>query len=110
MRKKIFKQVDLTCVFQTHNLANEGLGGTTVAVPGLLSYRNGRILFQETVPRKREMRNARLYEGKLTNLVLRKDGCYHPFIKGYKAGGTLSKQDYAFRVYCEILEALNTLD
>lgn len=119
MNKKVFKQIDVTCVFQNTNpdFVNIGTSGTlettetsTKVVCGMLTPTKEGFLFQETVPHKREIRNNRLFEGTLTNLVLRKDGLYHPFVKGYKPGGQLSKQDYAYRVFCEITEALNSLE
>lgn len=128
MKKKLFENINLTCVLQDSNstFANLGTHGTSEAfesagnlepsvtspkvVPGMLSTTDDGVLFQETIPHKREVRNNRLYEGTLTNLVLRKDGLYHPFVKGYKAGGPLTKQDYAFRVYFEITKALEPID
>lgn len=126
MSKKVFHDVTLTCVFQNANsdFANLGTSNSSSGsgaeteyseappvVNGMLSRgADGGVLFQETVAKKREVRNNRLYEGTLANLVLRKDGRYHPFVKGYKPGGKISKQDYAFRVYCEINEALKDVD
>lgn len=114
MNKKVFKQINVTCVFQNTNPdfvgeePNVSSNGTPIA--GMLTPTDEGFLFQETVPHKRETRNNRLFEGQLTNLVLRKDGRYHPFVKGFKPGGPLSKQDYAYRVFCEITEALNPLE
>lgn len=120
MNKKVYQNINLTCVFQnTHpNLVNIGTSGTvetsgtsTKVVSGMLSpSKDGGVFFQETLPRKRDIRNNRLYEGKYVNVVRRKDGLYYPFMKAFKPEDIQDKNDFAFRIYTEINEALNTID
>ena len=123
MQKKVFERINLTCVFQNTNNF-----GTTVAnqqdslisnpsslnpqvITGMLSpSKDGGILFQEALPRKRDIRNNRLYEGKLLNIVRRKDGLYYPFMKAFNPDEVKDKSEFAFRVYQEITEALNSID
>lgn len=120
MNKKVYQNINLTCVFQnTHpNLVNIGTsetvetsGTSTKVVSGMLSpSKDGGILFQETMPRKRDIRNNRLYEGQLVNIVRRKDGLYYPFMKAFNPDEVKDKSEFAFRVYQEITEALNSID
>lgn len=112
MQKKIFERINLTCVFQnTNNFGNGNSSSNQVVVSGMLSPdKDGNILFQETIPRRRDIRNNRLYEGKFVNIVRRKDGCYYPFMKSFKPEDIKDKSEFAFRIYSEITEALNSIE
>lgn len=119
MQKKVFERVNLTCVFQnTNNFGNAinaantaNVTQTNTIISGMLSpSKDGGILFQETMPRKRDIRNNRLYEGQLVNIVRRKDGLYYPFMKAFNPDDVKDKSAFAFRVYQEITEALNSID
>lgn len=112
MNKKVFEKVNLTCVFQnTNNFVPNVSNGNNVVINGMLSPTgDGSVLFQETLPRKRDIRNSRLYEGKYLNIVRRKDGLYYPFMKAFNPNEITDKSTFAFRVYQEITEALNTID
>lgn len=121
MNKKVFECINLTCVFQRTNdfkpsAGTNGEGAnvsedSNVAISGIISPgKDGGILFQETMPRKRDIRNNRLYEGKLLNIVRRKNGCYYPFMKAFRPNEIEDKSAFAFRVYQEISEALNTIE
>lgn len=118
MNKKTFERINLTCVFQNTNnfvnavtVSNDVTALSPVVISGMLSpTKDGGVLFQETLPRKRDIRNNRLYEGKLLNVVRRKDGCYYPFMKSFKPEDIADKSAFAFRIYQEIIEALNTIE
>ena len=122
MQKKIFERINLTCVFQnTNNFGSavnadgSKVSGSTssnnVVVNGMISTNgDGQILFQETLPRRRDIRNNRLYEGQLVNIVRRKDGLYYPFMKAFNPAEVTDKASFAFKVYQEISEALNSID
>ena len=119
MQKKVFERINLTCVFQnTNNFGNAVSSNSAtvnqtspIVVTGMLSpSKDGGILFQEALPRKRDIRNNRLYEGKLLNIVRRKDGLYYPFMKAFNPDEVKDKSEFAFRVYQEITEALNSID
>ena len=117
MNKTVFQNINLTCVFQNSNpnflTAN---GSTNVnskqsVVSGMLSPGNdGGILFQETLPRRRDIRNNRLYEGQLVNIVRRKDGLYYPFLKAFNPAEVTDKSLFALKVFKELTEALNTIE
>lgn len=95
--------VTLTCVLQNTN-------GNKVAIPGLLSdIGKGKVLFEETIPRKRVIRNSRLYEGKLLNVVRRKDGLYYPFLKAFTPEQMEDKSSYVLSICNELNEALNKI-
>ena len=111
MTKKVFKKINLTCVLQNPNpnfygevSSNDAGNGQPTVVSGILSPIDGGMLFQETLTRKRPIRNSRLYEGQHIALVRRKDGFYYPQWKrpdGKLAGmiwklGADEKRDIAF--------------
>lgn len=119
MNKKVYQNINLTCVFQnttpgfmpTEGSKVTGSNVSNVVINGMISpSKDGGILFQETLPRKRDIRNNRLYEGKLLNVVRRKDGLYYPFMKSFRPEEIEDKSAFAFRVYQEISEALNSID
>lgn len=111
MNKKVFESINLTCVFQNTNNFGNANSSSNVVVSGIISpTKEGGVLFQETMPRKRDIRNNRLYEGKLLNVVRRKDGCYYPFMKSFRPEEIEDKSAFAFRVYQELTEALNTIE
>lgn len=121
MNKKVYQNINLTCVFQNTNnfmpaagsnvSGSSVSGGSNVVINGMISpSKDGGILFQETLPRKRDIRNNRLYEGQLVNIVRRKDGLYYPFMKAFNPDEVTDKSAFAFRVYSELTEALNTID
>ena len=117
MNKTVFQNINLTCVFQHTNpgfLTANGIAQVNPGKPvvsGMLSPgKDGDILFQEALPRRRDIRNNRLYEGQLVNIVRRKDGLYYPFMKAFNPAGVTDKASFAFQVYQEISEALNSID
>lgn len=112
MQKKIFERINLTCVFQnTNNFGNGNASSNNVVISGLLSAgKDGGVLFQETIPRRRDIRNNRLYEGTLLNVVRRKDGLYYPFMKAFKPEDIKDKSAFAFKIYSELTEALNSIE
>lgn len=118
MNKKVYQNINLTCVFQNTNpgfgnnvTVNASNTASPVVISGMLSpTKDGGVLFQESLPRKRDIRNNRLYEGKLLNVVRRKDGCYYPFMKSFRPEEIEDKSAFAFRIYQELTEALNTIE
>lgn len=125
MNKKVYQNINLTCVFQNTNpnfvnigFNQQGSVKTPSITPnpdkvisGMLSpTADGNVLFQETLPRKRDIRNSRLYEGQLLNVVRRKDGLYYPFMKAFKPEDIQDKSAFAFKIYSELSEALNSIE
>lgn len=104
MQKKTYTNTTLVCQLQSKKQLPE-----TECLNGLISLTQGGVLFQETRPRKREIRNAKLYEGKHVSLVRRKDGLYYPLIKAIRAQG-IDRSSLAFSIYSEISEALNCVE
>ncbi len=105
MTKKVYKKVNLTCIFQDGD--NDG---QPAVVSGMLSPTDGGMLFQETLPRRRASRNARLYEGTQVSVVRRKDGFYYPLLKSIRPMELKDKESLVFKIYCELTEALDSIE
>ena len=116
MNKKIFQNINLTCVFQNTNPNFGAENPSTLnhqpstVICGMLSPTEGGVLFQETLPRRRDIRNARLYEGSHVSVVRRKDGFYYPLLKAFKPEEMQDKASLAFKIYSELSEALNSIE
>lgn len=111
MSKKTVKGINLTCVFQnTNNFGTTNASNNNVAIPGMLSdLGKGEALFEETIPRKRVIRNNRLYEGEYLNVVRRKDGLYYPFLKAFNPETAKDKSAYVLKVCNELSEMFNKI-
>ena len=105
MNKKIFQNINLTCVFQNTNPEP-----STVLCGMLSNTADGNVLFQETLPRRRDIRNSRLYQNDHLAVVRRKDGLYYPLLKAFKSEEMQDKSALAFKIYSELSEALNSID
>jgi len=116
MQKKLFERINLTCVFQNTTAFEATEGNVSSPAETLFTGMLGPnpngtgILFQETLPRRRDIRNAKIYEGEHVSLVRRKDGRYYPLLKAFRPEDVTDKSTLAFRIYSEISEALNTID
>ena len=125
MNKKIFQNINLTCVFQNTNPFDTETSLSSVGEPvepkpsalsqtvlcGMLSNTaDGNVLFQETLPRRRDVRNSRLYQNDHLAVVRRKDGLYYPLLKAFKPEEMQDKASLAFKIYSELSEALNSID
>lgn len=115
IEKKVFEKVDLTCVFQQETDrkgTDSPVSGaeSTVVRHGIFSAtEGGGYLFQETLAKRKAVRNAKLYQGSQVSVVRRKDGFYYPLLKSFRPEDIADKSAYAFRIYCEIQDALNNV-
>lgn len=105
MQKKTYQNVTLVCQLQ-----NKKQLPTTECLKGLISQTQDGVLFQETVPYKRVVRNGKLYEGRYVSIVRRKDGLYYPLLKAIKPSEATDRSSIAFSIYSEISEALNCVE
>ena len=106
MNQKVFEKIRLICMFQSET-------EMTVQSPicGMLSTAttDGSMLFQETLPRKRQIRNIKLYAGKYVSMVRRKDGLYYPFLKAFKAEDVIRNPNLPFLILHEITDMLTII-
>ena len=105
MHKKLYTNTQLVCQLQTKKQLPE-----TECLNGVISLTKQGVLFQETIPRKRECRNGKLYEGSHVSIVRRKNGLYYPLLKAIKPTEDLDRSSLAFSIYSEISEALTHIE
>lgn len=105
MQKKTYSNITLVCQLQNKKQLPE-----TECLNGLISLVKGGVLFQETLPHRRERRNTKLYEGSRVSLVRRKNGFYYPLLKAIKPSEATDRSSIAFSIYSEISEALNCVE
>lgn len=108
MNRKSYQNIMLNCTFQGSNPFEDGQQSTlnsTTVLNGLLSRNaDGSFLFEEVVPKVRDLRNAKLFDGKFVSLVRRKDGKLQLHFKAI--GSVENPQQLAYEVYSEISTAL----
>ena len=66
--------------------------------------------FEEAVRKGRPKRNPKLFDGKFCSLVHMANGKYQIHMKTIDASGELDRQELAFKVYSELLNAFNIID
>lgn len=71
---------------------------------------DGNVLFQETLPRRRDVRNSRPFQSDHLAVVRRKNGLYYPLLKAFKPEELADRTALAFKIYSELSEALNSIE
>jgi len=106
MIKKSYKQVTLNCVMQNSELTND------ICPSGVLSINtsDGSFRFEEAIKQPRPKRNPKLFDGSYCSLVHMQNGKYQIHMKTINATGITDRQDLAFKVYSELLNAFNIID
>lgn len=79
---------------------------------GVLSKADGGFRFEEAVKIKRPRRNPKLYEGQYVSLVHRSDdkyACTLKYINSKEKDESFDHHDVAFRIYLELIDALQII-
>lgn len=105
MKKTVFKSIDLTCIFQQED---EQLSHK--CFNGVISKAKGGFRFEEAVRRGYAKRNPKLFDGRFCSLVHMQNGRYKIHMKSIDASGDFNRQELAFKVYSELLNAFNHID
>lgn len=66
--------------------------------------------FEEAIHKGRPKRNPKLFDGKYCSLVHMQNGKYQIHMRTIDASRCINPQDLAFKVYSELLNALNIID
>jgi len=108
MNRKSYQNINLDCAFQSSNpfeaVQSETSDSATV-LNGLFSRKaDGTFSFEEVVPKVRDVRNAKLFDGSHISLVRRKDGKLQPHFKVISSLD--NPQQLAYEIYSEIATAL----
>ena len=108
MYKKVFSNVSLQVVMQQQpEVFNQNICFT-----GVLSKHPEGYKFEESVKQKRPRRNPKLYEGQYVSLVHRSDdryACTLKYIRPKDEDPSFDHHDVAFRIYMELIDALQII-
>lgn len=107
MQKISFNNVNLDCFMQqVIEITNQECHKGVISMNG-----DGHMRFEETAaPQPRWSRNPHIFEGKVINMARKKDGQLKFNFKAVNVKNEkFSASDYAFRVYSELLEALQII-
>jgi len=106
MKKKTYSQIDLNCTFQqidelTEDQCLNGVFSKTT---------DGKFCFEEAIKGHRHKRNPKLFDGTYCSLVHMQNGKYQIHMKTINASNVTDRQDFAFKVYSELLNAFSVID
>ena len=105
MQKKIYRSINLTCTLQ------QDLEITIdKCLNGVISKAKDGFRFEEAVRQGSPKRNPKLFDGKFCSLVHMANGKYQIHMKTIDASGEFDRQELAFRVYTELLNAFDHLN
>ncbi len=106
MYKQIINNIQLQLVMQQPPVADRQKNHQ-----GILSKDGNGFRFEEAVKIKRPRRNPKIYEGEYVSLVHRSDGKYACSLKHISnKNGKFDPQDVAFRMYMELIDALQIIN
>lgn len=106
MQKKTYNNSTINVVLQQ----SEELSANN-CVNGVFSQNdNGDFRFEEAVRKTRPKRNPKLYDGKFCSLVHMANGKYQIHMKTIDASGITDRNELAFKVYSELLNAFTVID
>lgn len=106
MNRKQYENITLTCVMQQEELNAQSCPTGVMSI----NAEDGSFRFEESVRKRRPLRNPKLFDGKYCSLVHMQNGRYQVHMKTITAGGTFDHQELAFKVYSELLTALSIID
>jgi len=105
MKKKTYSSVNLSCSFQqVEELDNDQ------CLNGVFSKTDAGFKFEEAIKQPRPKRNPKLFDGNYCSLVHMQNGKYQIHMKTINASGITDRQDLAFKVYSELLNAFSVID
>lgn len=105
MYKQTINNISLQLVMQQPQVIDQPM-----CLAGVLSKNPDGLCFEESVKIKRPRRNPKLYEGQYVSLVHRSDGKYACSLKCITPKEkAFNPQNVAFRIYMELIDALQII-
>lgn len=105
MQKKTYTSTNLSCTLQQDSEITQDK-----CLNGVISKTDDGFCFEEAVRKGRPKRNPKLFDGRFCSLVHMTNGKYQIHMKTIDASGIIDRQDLAFKVYSELLNAFNIID
>lgn len=107
MYKQTINNITLQLVMQQPEVFNQPMSHA-----GVLSMNQDGFRFEQAVKQKRPRRNPKLYEGQYVSLVHRSDdkyACTLKYINSKEKDKDFDHHDVAFRIYLELIDALQII-
>ena len=107
MYKQTINNISLQLVMQQPEVVNQPM-----CLAGVLSKNKDQYRFEQAVKQKRPRRNPKLYEGRYVSLVHRSDdryACTLKYIRPKDEDPSFDHHDVAFRIYLELIDALQII-
>lgn len=105
MEKKVYSNTTLTC-----NLQKSVELQPSECLSGVISKTEDGFRFEESVKGHRDKRNPKLFDGSYCSLVHMQNGKYQIHMKTINASAITDPNDFAFKVYSELLNAFKIID
>lgn len=105
MQKKTYKDVSLDCTLQQDVEITPDK-----CLTGVITKTDTGFKFEEEIRKGRPPRNPKLYDGKFISMVKMQNGKYQCHLKTFNPTPELDKQELAFKVYSDLLNAFNFID
>ena len=105
MNKKTYSNVDLSCSFQqVEELENNQ------CLTGVFSKTDKGFRFEESIRGQSVKRNPKLFDGNYCSLVHMRNGKYQIHMKTINASAISDPNDFAFKIYSELLSAFEVIE
>ena len=104
MKKTIYTNITLSCTMQHDEFAE------SECLHGVISKQADGFRFEEAVKQNNPRRNPKLFNGKYCSLVHMQNGRYQIHMRTIDASAVSKPNDFAFRVYSELLDAFNVIN
>jgi len=104
MIKKIFDNINLTCLMQERTEQ-----GTTCKGVITMNPENGQFRFEEAMLTSRSTRNLKLYEGEFLSMVHMQNGRYQCHMRTLTASPGMNLDELASKITAELVEALRVM-
>lgn len=105
MKKTVYTAIELSCILQQDSEIS-----IDKCLNGVISSTDKGFRFEEAVRKGRPKRNPKLFDGNYISMVHMQNGKYQCHMKTITASKELDRQELAFKVYSELLNALNIID
>lgn len=105
MKKKTYFNVDLACTLQQDTEIAQDK-----CLNGVISKIRGGFRFEESIRGHRDKRNPKLFDGNYCSLVHMQNGKYQIHMKTINASAISDPNDFAFKVYSELLSAFKVIE
>lgn len=104
MQKKKYQAVELDCTLQQDVEITPDK-----CLNGVITKTEKGFKFEEEIRKGRPPRNPKLYDGKFISMVKMQNGKYQCHLKTFNPSADMDRNELAFKVYSELLNALNII-